>query len=69
MGTAEGKESEQGMKNPFEEIVTKNFPNLVKKKSCTFQEAQKVPNKLDTKRPTRRHKIIKMTGLKTRRES
>ena len=28
------------------------------------QEAQRVPNKLDPKRPTSRHIIIKMTGLK-----
>ena len=30
MGISEGKESEQGIKNLFEEVMTENFPNLVK---------------------------------------
>ena len=29
MGTP-GEESEQGMENLFEDVMTKNFPNLVK---------------------------------------
>ena len=32
MGIAEGEESEQGIENLFEEIMTENFPNLVKEK-------------------------------------
>ena len=31
------------------------------------QEAQRVPNKMDTKRPTPRHTIIKMPRLKIKR--
>ena len=37
---------------------------MVKEKDTQVQEAQRVPNKLDTKRPTLRHIIIKMTKLK-----
>ena len=44
--------------------MNENFPNLVKKKDTQVQKAQKVPNKLDTKKPARRHIIIKMTKLK-----
>ena len=44
--------------------MTKNSPNLVKGKDTQVQEAQRVPNKLDSKRPTPRHIIIKMTRLK-----
>ena len=44
--------------------MTKNFPNLVKGKDTQVQEAQRVPNKLDSKRPTPRHIIIKMTRFK-----
>ena len=33
----------------FEEIMTKNFPNLVKKKDTQVQEAQGVPNKRNPK--------------------
>ena len=32
MGIPEGEESEQSIKNIFEEIMTVNFPNLMKKK-------------------------------------
>ena len=35
MGIPEGEESEQGIKNLLEEIMTKNFPNLVKKKDTS----------------------------------
>ena len=60
----ERKDSKQGIENLFEEIMTENFPNLVKEKDTQVQEAQRVPNKLDTKRPTLRHIIVKMTRLK-----
>ena len=43
--------------------MTKNFPNLVKGKDIQVQEAQRVPDKLDLKRPTPRH-IITMARLK-----
>ena len=64
MGIPEGEESKKGIKNLFEEVMTKNFPNLVKEKDTQVQEAQRVPNKLDLKRPMLRHNIIKMTRLK-----
>ena len=63
LGIPEGEESEQGIKNLFEETMTENFPNLVKEKDTQVQEAQRVPNKLDPKRPTPRHIKNKMTGL------
>ena len=44
--------------------MTKNFLNLMKEKDTQVQEAQRVPKKLDLKRPTLRHIIIKMTELK-----
>ena len=66
MGISEEQQSEQGIENLFEEIMTKNFPNLVKDKDTQVQEAQRVPYKLDQKRPTLRHVIIKMTRLKNK---
>ena len=54
-GIPEGQESKQGFENLFEEITTKNFPSLVKEKDTQVREAQRVPNKLDLKRPTPRH--------------
>ena len=58
----EGKEQEIG--NPFEKIMKENFPNLGKKKDIKVQEEQEVPNKLDPKRTTPRHIIIKIPKIK-----
>ena len=46
-----------------------NFPNLVKEIDMEVQEAQKVPDKRDTKRSTPIHIIIKCQQLKIKRES
>ena len=64
MGIPEREESERGIKKLFEDIMTENFPNLVKEKDRQVQEAQRVPDKFDKERPTLRHIIIKITGLK-----
>ena len=69
MGILEGEEGEQRIQNLFEEIMTENFPNLVKEKDTQVQETKSVPNKLNSKRPTPRHVIIKMTRLKDKEES
>ena len=63
MGIPEREENKQGIKNLFEEM-TENFPNVVMEKGAQVQEAHRVPNKLDPKRPTLRHIIIKVTRLK-----
>ena len=64
MGIPEGLESEQVIKNLSEEIMTKKFPDLVKEKGTQIQEAHRVPNKWDPKRPTPRYLIIKVARLK-----
>ena len=40
--------------------MKENFPNLVKEIDVQVQEAQRVPNKMDAKRPTPGHVIITM---------
>ena len=44
--------------------MKENSPNLVKELDIQAQEAQTVPNKLDPKRSTPRHIIIKMSKVK-----
>ena len=44
--------------------MKENFPNLVKEIDMQVQEAQRVPNKMDTKRPTSRYIIFKMPKVK-----
>ena len=59
-GVPEGKEKEQEIGNLSEKIMKENFSNLVKEIDMQVQEAQRVPNKVDAKRPTPRHIMIKM---------
>ena len=44
--------------------MKENFPYLTKEIDIQVQEAQKAPNKLDPKRTTPRHIIIKMPKVK-----
>ena len=58
------------MENLFENIMKENFPNLSKEIDFQeVQEAQRVPKKLDPRRNTPRHIIIKLHKIKDRRES
>ena len=57
----EGEEQEQEIENLFEQIMKENFPNLAKE--IDFQEAQRVPKKLDPRRNTPRHIIIKLPEI------
>ena len=60
----EGEEKEQEIGNLFEKIIKENFPNLVKEIDMQVQEAHRVPNKMDARRPTPRHIISKMPKVK-----
>ena len=60
----EGEENEQDIGNQFEKNNENIFPNLAKEIDMQVQGAQKVPNKMDAKRPTLRHIIIKMPKVK-----
>ena len=44
--------------------MKEKFPNLVKEIDMQVQEAERVPNKTDAKRPTLRIIIIKMPKVK-----
>ena len=62
VGVPEGEEEEQEIENLFENIMKENFPNLAKE--TDFQEVQKVPKKLDTRKHTPRHIIITLPKTK-----
>ena len=65
IGVPEWEEREKGAKNTFEDIIAEKFPNLGKKTDIQVQEAQKVPNMVNSKRTTR-HIVIKMPKHKNR---
>ena len=59
------EEEEQEIENLFENIMTENFSSLSKEIDFQeVQEAQRVPNKLDPKKTTPKHIIIKMPKVK-----
>ena len=60
----EGGEREKGTEKTFQEIIAKNFPNMGKEPLTQIQEAQRVPYKINPRRNTPRHIIIKLTKIK-----
>ena len=65
IGVPEGEEQEQEIENLFEKIMKENFPSLAKEIDFQeIQEAKRVPKKLDPKRNTPRHIIIKLPNIK-----
>ena len=67
-GVPEGEGKKQETGNLFEKIMKTNFPNLLKEIDMQVQKAQG-PNKMDAKRPTPRHIILKCQRLGIKRES
>ena len=63
IGVRRGEMEEQGLANLFEEIMTGNFPNLVKEVVIQVQEAQRVSNNMNTMRSTPKHNINKMPSI------
>ena len=61
------EEKEQEIINQFEKIMKENFPDLKKEIDMQIQEAQRVSNKMDAKRPPPRHIIIKMPKVKDKK--
>ena len=64
IGVPEREEKEKGIENIFEEIMTENLLNLAKEIHIHVQEAQRVPNKMNSKRPTQSHNIIRIPKVK-----
>lgn len=55
---------EKGAENIFEDIITESFPNLGKSTDIQVQEAERVPNKINPRRTTPRHTLIKVAKIK-----
>ena len=65
IGMPEGEEEEQEIENLFENIMKEKFPNLAKEIDFQeVQEVQMVTKKLDPRRKTARHIIIKLSKIK-----
>ena len=61
----EEEERKKGYEKIFEEIIVENFPNIEKEIVNQFQEeAQRVPYRINPRRSTPRHILIKLTKTK-----
>ena len=58
------EQREKGPKKIFEEIIVENFPNMGKEIATQVQEAQRDPGRINPRRNTPRHIVIKLTKTK-----
>ena len=63
VGFSEGKKIEKRKEKIFEKIMTEHFPNFMK---YMKHPSPKTPSKVNSKKPTPRHRIIKL--LKANKE-
>ena len=64
IGVPEEEEKKKGYEKMFEEIIVEIFPNMEKKIANQVQEAQRVSYRINPRRNTPRHILIKLTKTK-----
>ena len=64
IGVPEREEREKGPEKIFEEIIVENFPNMGKEIATQVQEAQRVPGRINPRKNTPRHTVIKLAKIK-----
>ena len=69
IGVPEGEDREREPKKIFEEIIVENFPNMGKEIATQVQEVQTVPGRINPRRNTPRHTVIKLRKIKDKEKS
>ena len=64
IGVPEGEEREKALEKIFEETVVENFPNMGNEIATQVQEVQRVPYRINPRRNTLRHIVIKLGRIK-----
>ena len=64
IGVPEEEEKKKGTEKIFEEIIVENFPNVGKEIFNQVQEVQRVPYRINPRRNTPRHILIKESRIK-----
>ena len=63
-GVPEKEEKKKGYEKNFEEIIVENFPNMEKERVNQVQEAQRIQYRINPRRNTPKHILIKLTKIK-----
>ena len=64
IGVPEGEEREKGTEKIFEEIIAENFPNMGKESLTQIQEERQISYRINPRRNTLRHILIKLIKIK-----
>ena len=64
IGVPEEEEKKKGTEKIFEETVLENLPNMGKEIVNQVQEAQRVPYRINPRRNTPKHILIKLSKIK-----
>ena len=59
-----GRRAKERSEKIFEEIIVENFPNMGKEIVTQVQEEHKVPYRINPRKNTPRHILIKLTKIK-----
>ena len=68
IGVSEGEERKKGPEKISEMIIAEKFPNMGKETFTQVKEAQRIPFRINPRRNTSRHTLIKLTKLKTKKK-
>ena len=63
-GVPEEEDKKKGHEKILEEIIAENFPKMGKEIVTQVQETQRIPNRINPRRNTPRHIVIKLTNIK-----
>ena len=64
IGVPEEEEKKKGTEKIFEELIVENFPNIGKEIVNQLQKVQRVPYRINPRRNTPRHILIKPSNIK-----
>ena len=64
IGVPEEEDKKKDHEKILEEIIVENFPTVGKEIITQVQETQRVPNRINLRRNTQRHILIKLTKIK-----
>ena len=66
IGVPEEEDKKKDHEKILEEIIVENFPKMGNKIIIQVQETQRVPNRINPRRKTLRHILIKLTRSNTK---